>query len=438
MRFLTLLCCCFSSLFLFAQDEINYIAPPTLEIEDCALSLKDIIAKEDYCKFRLTIKNNSDTYYAYNTQKVGFNYDNAGTYKPKKGKFKVIKPKGQIAFVPRVDGNFDFRRNSFKLDLNGLHQATTTDVLSLEALPLKTGAMVQVNDLTATVKKATFKKGKLNFTLIVDYKGTAQTLVQLTTKTLTTTDGDAIRFNGKEIQLLQQGNKVTLVGSMETPSEEVALSFGENLSRYSFTPIEIPSTPIYQEGSLVQQQPANPTVTTTTEGNKTMPAASNTYAVSSCTPVNVAGTRRAQLNFFNADRKCFVIYVNGALISQQYTSNITFTTGSGKQTLEIHFQDGQIFKDNVFIHGSTLAVSFEIKPKKESFKVVKKLNTIESDPDYVSPLDQRFGNDNKTASGNDSGGFQMTTKSSSSSTTTVNGKTTSSSSKSSSSTIRVK
>lgn len=443
MRFLILLCSCFSSVLLLAQKEINYIAPPTIEADDCNLFLKDIVSKEDYCKFRLTIKNKSNDFYAYNTQEVGFNYDNAGTYKPKKGKFKVIEPQSQVAFVPQVNGNFDFRRPNFKLELEGLRKVSTTSVVALSDLNLSTDATVQADAATITVKKATFKKGKLSFSLLVEYKGDPETFVRLKTDALTTSDGQAVSLNGKDFRIVHSNDKITLAGDIEVASDDVVISFGEALQLYRFAPVALPTTIIYQEGTLVPTIPAVTQSSSTTiimEGSSTIPATTNTYTAASCTPVTAAGTGTIKMNLFNAERNCFIVYINGALLSQQYTSNISFNVQPGKQLVELHFQNGLVLNDKFLIHPAVISTAYQVKPKKDKWVFKQILTSTVTDPNYVSPLEQRFGDKgSNTASGNNSGGgLQITTSSSSSSSTTVNGKTTSSSSKSSSSTIKVK
>jgi hypothetical protein len=433
MRSILLLWGCCSSLFLFAQKEINYIAPPDIETNDCVLSLQDIVSKKDYCKFRLTIRNNSNQFYAYQNREVGFDYGDAGTYKPKKEKLRIIEPLGKIAFVPRVEGNLDYRHDYFNLNLDGLRQVATIQAVEMPRLGLWEGTSGGNAGVTATVKKATSKNGKLSFSVVLAYKGDAESFVRIKTSDLQVKDdnnmGGIPSIQGKEYRILKNGEDVTINGELNIGLANLGLLFNNSVKLYSLRAVNISPIDISREGSVARKknvvvQEDNSAPVVTNNNYQAPPATTNTYAAQSCSPVNVGGEGPTKINFYNAERTCFIVYMNGALISQQYTSNLTFRTGPGKKMLELHFQDGRVVSDKIVVYPQYLEAGFRVKPKKQSFVVNLVLGTVVEDPNYVSPLDKNETYSNSNNNTNNNSNFQSSNSYTETRSSTINGRTT--------------
>jgi len=86
---------------LMAQKEIEYISPPTIQHELYSINVANIFSREDYCKLRLEVANKSDGYLALDLSKVGFVYENIGTYYPPKGKTEIIAPGNSFCYKNR-------------------------------------------------------------------------------------------------------------------------------------------------------------------------------------------------------------------------------------------------------------------------------------------------------------------------------------------------
>ena len=73
------------------------------------------------------------------------------------------------------------------------------------------------------------------------------------------------------------------------------------------------------------------------------------------------------------------MFVNGALISNEYSANITCNMGPGKKRIEYHFPNGHVLKDNLVIQPNVLEVSYRLKPKGNSYSVNMLLGSVVTD-----------------------------------------------------------
>lgn len=105
----------------FAQKEINYIAPPAVQGETYKVQISDAVAKDDYNKLKLTVENTSKSHYLrYNMEKTGFNIAGLGTYYSKRGKDMLIGPGEERSAVGEIVGNAAYVVPSYELQVNGL------------------------------------------------------------------------------------------------------------------------------------------------------------------------------------------------------------------------------------------------------------------------------------------------------------------------------
>ncbi|BDS10288.1 hypothetical protein [Aureispira anguillae] len=403
MKNTTFLLFLFSWMFspIFAQEEMEYINPPIVQHDLYTLEIKDIISKEDYCKFRLLINNKSNSYMAYDISKVGFLYDNLGTYYPSKKKIVIVPPNKRIVETIKISGNINYMVSHFSVQLEGLSYAPTVEFSPLDSIPLEEGNSPQDEQLNLVVKKVKSKKGKFSFSIAGEFSGKDNEFCVLNPEAISFVDSKnqplEVKLTPKKLQLLKDGKKVTINGSFESEDENIRIYWNNAYELYTLYPESIKTILLHQVGT--------PPVSAT----ELHPTASGCPAVTG----NTSGYTR--VTFFNSEKKCFKMFVNGALISNDYSANVTFKTGPGKKRIEYHFANGHVLKDNVFINSDWLEASYRLKPKRNSYAVNLIWGSVVSDG--TGPLNQTMNNTNKTTTSKPS--FKATIK------TSVNGKTTS-------------
>ena len=374
----------------FAQKEIEYINPPTIQDPAYQISLDDIIAKDDYCKFKLVVNNKSSNYLAYDLSQVGFVYSGLGTYYPKKGKVKVIPPNEKMSATIRVDGDLNYMVDDFDVLLEGLKQNTNSQVAAFEtATPLKSGAKDNVGNFRVEVKKTNLKKKNLDFTIDVRYEGGPQEFGTIDPRNLITktTDGNTCssKINIQKLRIVQGDKKLTLIGSIErNGAESFVIDWSNTFTNYTLESFNKHQVAIHRFGASTaktttvvdaaptpkpQRNPKAAKIVTPTPQPSAPPAATCNAVVG-----NTQG--KTKVNFYNVERHCFKMYVNGALISEEYSSNVTFNTGPGKKMLEFHFQNGHVFTDKIVLYPDWLESAYRVKPKGSSYTVNLNLGTI--------------------------------------------------------------
>lgn len=385
--FLLFLLSCFYVSTLTAQKEIEYINPPSVQHQDYTIDIDNIISKEDYCKFRLVINNNTDNYQAFDLKKVGFIYENIGTYYPKKGKIKIIPPNDKISHTIRIDGNMNYMVEQFKVSLEGLLYASDQTPLSIPAKTLEAGMGIESKEIELEIKKVVHKKGRFSFAMNGVYNGKRNAFVTIDPTELKAIDeGDQsikATVNNKKLLVLQDGKKFSINGDFESGSAALMLDWTDVITTYTLNQQPKTVVQIYHTTPAPTPPPV-PAVTTTTKTTKTVTtteiAANNVQntsprpaAKNNCSkytgPMN---GHPAKVTIYSEEGECFQVKALGEYINPNYASKVSFGFPIvGK--VEIAMENGETFNKSILLNEDIYAVTYKIKRNKKGKYVTKML-----------------------------------------------------------------
>lgn len=374
----------------FAQKEFEYINPPSIQQEDYTIDIDNIISKDDYCKFRLTINNLSNTYQAYDLRKVGFIYDNIGTYYPKKGAVKIIPPGEKISHTIRVDGNMNYMVEQFKVSLEGLLFATQGTALDLTGKTLEGGIAIDSKELNLIVKKVSNKKGRFSFTMNGEYSADKYVFMTLDPTSLTAKgEGNSLSkatISNKKFWTLQDGKKFNIIGDFQSTSSTLTLDWSDVLTRYTLSKQAKTVVQIYHTAPVASTPPVKTTkittttttrTTNTTENittNNTVPSTpSRPAAQNNCSQYvgNLSG-QPVKVSIYSEEGECFQVKALGAYINPNYAQRVTFGFPIvGKVTIAM--ENGETFNKSILLNEDIYEVTYKIKRNKKGKYVTKML-----------------------------------------------------------------
>lgn len=386
---LILLFSCFHFNSLTAQKEIEYINPPSVQHDDYTIEIDNIISKEDYCKFRLVVNNNTDNYQAFDLSKVGFIYENVGTYYPKKGKIKIIPPNEKLSATIRIDGNMNYMVEQFKVSLEGLLYASDGNAFAVDSKALEAGKGIDSKEIELDIKKVVNKKGRFSFAMNGEYKGRKDAFITIDPTELKATDESnqslSANVSNKKFLILQNGKKFSINGDFESGSTTLMLDWTEVITSYTLSKQPKVIVPIYHTTPAPTPPPAPaPPVTTTTRTTKTVTTtevASNKVenttprpaAKNNCSHYNSPmNGHPAKVTIYSEEGECFQIKALGEYINPNYARKVSFGFPIvGK--VEIRMENGHTFNKSILLNEDIYAVTYMIKKNKKGKYVTKML-----------------------------------------------------------------
>lgn len=385
--FLLLFLCCYTAQ-LTAQREFEYINPPSIQHQDYTIDIDNIISKEDYCKFRLTIYNNTEYYQAFDLSKVGFIYENIGTYYPKKGTIKIIPPDEKISHTIRIDGNMNYMVEQFQVALEGLFYASAGTPVEVAARSLEAGKAIDSKQLEVEIKKVNNKKGRFSFAMNGQYKGGKKEFVTIDPTELKATDAEQqsidAKVGNKKRLVLQNGKKFNINGDFESNSSSLQLDWTDVITSYTLTAQPKTVVSIYHTAPVSTPAVTSTTTTTTTQTVQTVETASNTptptptptprpAAKNNCAPhVAPLGGQPVKITIFSEEGECFQVRALGQYVNPNYASRVTFGFPIvGK--VAITMENGATFDKSILLNNDIYEVTYKIKKNKKGKYVTKML-----------------------------------------------------------------
>lgn len=384
---------CFYASTSIAQTEIEYINPPSVQHQDYTIQIDNVISKEDYCKFKLIISNNTNNYQAFDLSKVGFIYENIGTYYPKKGKIKIIPPNEKINHTIRIDGNMNYLVEQFKVSLEGLLYASNGNPVSIPAKTLEAGMGIESEEIKLEIKKVTNKKGRFSFAMNGEYTASKDAFITIDPTELKAKDESnqsvAANINNKKLLILQDGKKFNLNGDFESSSTTLMLDWTDVLTSYTLSQQAKIIVPIYHTISTPAVTRTTKTVTTETTSNtvqnnttvqNTNPVQNNTTvqntnprpaAQNNCSKyVGPMNGHPAKVTIYSEEGECFQIKALGEYINPNYASKVSFGFPiMGK--VEIAMENGETFNKSIVLNEDIYEATYIIKKNKKGKYVAK-------------------------------------------------------------------
>lgn len=246
--YIVFLYCVFLCSLVKAQPEINYIAPPTVSGATYDIHLQDIVAKKDYCKFRITVVNTSSDYIACDFSKIGFTYKNLGTYYSK-GKLTVIKPRQKVVRILRLDDvGIDHRVDEFQLQLEGVYEAVAEELGDPYPTNLKVNEKVEHEYLDGVIKKVSQKNEKYTFSYPFTYTGPRNTFMVVDPSKLEVSNSSNLSITPKQIKILTPQKKSSFNGSFDAVEDDLSLTWGGVFTYYHLIDQLIKPLNIYRVG----------------------------------------------------------------------------------------------------------------------------------------------------------------------------------------------
>lgn len=368
-----------------AQKEIEYINPPSVQHEDYTIEIDNIISKEDYCKFRLVVNNNTDSYQAFDLSKVGFIYENIGTYYPKKGKIKIIPPNEKISQTIRIDGNMNYMVEQFKVSLEGLLYASSGNPVLVAAKTLEAGTGIDSKEIELDIKKVTNKKGRFSFAMNGVYNGSKNAFITVDPTELKATDESnqslSANVSNKKFLILQNGKKFNLNGDFESSSTALMLDWTDVITSYTLSKQAKIIVPIYHTTPAPVSAPVVTKTTRTTKTVTTTEVASNNVQKTTSRPaaqnncskyVGPMNGHAAKVTIYSEEGECFQIKALGEYINPNYASKVSFGFPmTGK--VEIRMENGTTFNKSILLNEDIYAVTYMIKQNKKGKYIAKML-----------------------------------------------------------------
>lgn len=386
----TLLILCVFYTISTAQKEIEYINPPSVQQENYSIDIDNIISKEDYCKFRLTINNLSNQYQAYDLRKVGFIYDNVGTYYPKKGAIKIIPPGEKISQTIRVDGNMNYMVEQFKVSLEGLLFASQGTPITVDGQALEAGTAVDSKELNLTVKKVSNKKDRFSFSMNGACTADKYAFMTLDPTSLKAKGEDnglsKANISNKKFWILQNGKKFSINGDFQSSSATLTLDWSDVLTRYTLSKQTKTVVQIYHTAPIASAPPVTTTKTTTTTttrttnttqnstNNTTIPSTpSRPAAQNNCSKyVGDLSGQPVKVSIYSEEGECFQVKALGEYINPNYAQRVTFGFPIvGKVTIAM--ENGETFNKSILLNEDIYEVTYKIKKNKKGKYVTKML-----------------------------------------------------------------
>jgi hypothetical protein len=386
------------SLFLFscfytksstAQKDFEYINPPSVQHQDYTIEIDNIIAKDDYCKFRLVINNNTDNYQAFDLKKVGFIYENIGTYYLKKGKIKIIPPNEKISHTIKIEGNMNYMVEQFKVSLEGLLFASNGELVVVPAKKLEAGMGIKSKIIELEVKKVTNKKGRFSFATNGVYRSSKHAFITIDPTELNAIDESnqsvAANVSNKKFLILQNGKKFNINGDFESSSSTLTLDWSKVITSYTLSQQPKIIIPIYHTVPVSAPTPPTPPVVTrrteTTKTVTTTETASNTVQNTNPRPAaqnncsKYAGPMNGhpvKVTIYAEEGECFQIKALGEYLNPNYASKVSFGFPMmGK--VEIRLENGHTFSKSIVLNDEIYAVTYVLKKNKKGKYVAKML-----------------------------------------------------------------
>lgn len=129
--------------------ENHYKNPDPIETEEYKIEFQDVIAENEFAKFKVTITNNTAEYLLVDLSMVVFKFEH-GEYKPEpEGKMLIIAPSDDKSKVLEVNGDTRFHVETFSVDFG-----------YIATLPL-TGETVEVDSFRLPPAAESFTSGPI-------------------------------------------------------------------------------------------------------------------------------------------------------------------------------------------------------------------------------------------------------------------------------------
>jgi len=266
----------------------------------------------------------------------------------------------------------DYRIEHFSLAINGLSHTPDVQATTAQQSKLEENTTANIGNFEITIKKAYPKKDMFYFTMTAQFKGSSNQFgtMMFPEIAIGSNAGKAmtVSLSPRKLELIKSGKRIKMSGDFESKDKSFTVDWGKTFKNYTLRPIQVAPIGMHKIGSSIVKP-----VTPINNNNN------NNNNVSTCGAVRGNSQGQTKINFYSAERKCFKVYVNGALVSNDYGTNVTFNCNSGKKTLEFQFQDGQVLKDEIFISRDWLEAAFQLKPNGNSYALNLNLGSVIKD-----------------------------------------------------------
>lgn len=358
---------------IYAQDEIEYNNPPATLTDNYELEYRDIISKEDYCKFKLVIKNPSKTnYLVYNTKKTGFEYDAVGIYYPKKGKEIVIEPNKTESCVMKIEDGMDYRVATFHLCINGLMSGVSESIPVLPDLLIETEKSSNADGITITCLKYLEKKGKVTANIEIAYDGSSNRMIEIDPDKITikAADGSVIDagLNKNKKTTLLPGEKYKLNLAFESTAAPFNMNTDKVFQIIALSPIAVDKVQVMSPNFL--KVATTPNVSSEPIQNPQNASATVHTPNASCEPFQGPKNASVKVKVLNDEGVCFKLNIDGQYVVTQFTNSAIIYLDPGSQKMEFILPNGTTVQKTIYIADIYDVVGYRLKEKKNGEYVI--------------------------------------------------------------------
>lgn len=342
--------------FAFAQDEIKYYNPPSFFTDIVKVDCDDIVSTEKLCKLKLIINNTSNNnFIVVNTKKVGFEYEGLGVYFPKKGKDIIFPPKNKKSRIIKIDGDMDYRVNSFKILVKSLREGKKENSIIFPLVKLEIGKSVETekDQVNFIFEKSKSKKGKVSIDLTVKSSLKDDVLLNFNPEkfVIKDTKGNEIAYKinlKREFNFLGNAEKKYKI-SFESESSLFEVSSKNVFYLINLSPFDI--KPFSISNGKTPQQPVVPNPPATSEIERC-----NSFIGQRSGPVEVL--------IMSDGNECFKLDVDDFRQTPTFSKVAKVYMNSGSHKFKIILESGIEVEKTVFIADTYSAVGYNIKAKK--------------------------------------------------------------------------
>lgn len=192
------------------------------------LSLSDIVARTEYCKFALKITNNTNDFILFNKGESVFNFD-FGTFSDKKKEI-LIKPNDSKKKVLEVNGGTQFHVDKFTVNLDGFYlvpvKGTISDMENFQVPASKNSLSTDL--FKVELKKSSLRTQEASLTFECTYLGKKIAIINPSKLVIKVdgTDKEYANDNKKgDSQLLKKGDKVKVKAVFHIPGRIADMQF---------------------------------------------------------------------------------------------------------------------------------------------------------------------------------------------------------------------